>query len=165
MTQQKIISLDELLARLAEHRQRGQQIILANGCFDLLHVGHIRYLEGAKALAREGTGILVVGVNSDASVTQLKGVGRPLLAASDRAQLVAALRAVDYVVIFDAPTVADLIAQLRPDIHAKGTDYATDNVPERAVVAAYGGRVAIVGDPKRHSTRELIAEIVRRFRR
>lgn len=165
MTQQKILSLDQLQARLAEHRQRGQQIILANGCFDLLHVGHVRYLEGAKALVPEGLGVLVVGVNSDASVTRLKGAGRPLLPASDRAQLVAALRAVDYVVIFDAPTVADLIAQLRPDIHAKGTDYTADNVPERAVVAAYGGRVAIVGDPKQHSTRELIAEIVRRFRR
>lgn len=165
MTQQKILSLEQLQARLAEHRQRGQLIILANGCFDLLHVGHVRYLEGAKALVPEGSGVLVVGVNSDASVTQLKGAGRPLLPASDRAQLVAALRVVDYVVIFDALTVADLIVQLRPDIHAKGTDYTADNVPERAVVAAYGGRVAIVGDPKQHSTHELIAEIVGRFRR
>lgn len=161
MTQGKILSLDELAAHLAEPRRRGECIILANGCFDFLHVGHIRYLEGAKALG----GVLVVGVNSDASVARLKGPGRPLLPAADRARLVAALRAVDYVVIFDEPTVAGLLERLRPDVHAKGTDYAADTVPEREIARRLGCRVAIVGDPKQHSTRALMQEIARRFRR
>ena len=161
MTQEKILPLDDLAARLAEHRRRGERIILANGCFDLLHVGHIRYLEGAKALG----GVLVVGVNSDASVAQLKGPGRPLQAAADRARLVAALRAVDYVVVFDAPTVAGLLEQFKPDFHAKGTDYTPDSVPERDTAARVGCQVAIVGDPKQHSTRDLLGEILRRFRR
>lgn len=161
MTQEKILSLDDLATRLAEQRRRGERVILANGCFDLLHVGHIRYLEGAKALG----GVLVVGVNSDASVAQLKGPGRPLLAAADRARLVAALRAVDYVVVFDAPTVAGLLERLKPDFHAKGTDYTPDSVPERDTAARVGCQVAIVGDPKQHSTRDLLGEILRRFRR
>lgn len=161
MTQEKILSLDDLATRLAEQRRRGERVILANGCFDLLHVGHIRYLEGAKALG----GVLVVGVNSDASVAQLKGPGRPLLVAADRARLVAALRAVDYVVVFDAPTVAGLLERLKPDFHAKGTDYTPDSVPERDTAARVGCQVAIVGDPKQHSTRDLLGEILRSFRR
>jgi rfaE bifunctional protein nucleotidyltransferase chain/domain len=161
VTQEKILSLDDLATRLAEQRRRGERVVLANGCFDLLHVGHIRYLEGAKALG----GVLVVGVNSDASVAQLKGPGRPLLAAADRARLVAALRAVDYVVVFDAPTVAGLLERLKPDFHAKGTDYTPDSVPERDTAARVGCQVAIVGDPKQHSTRDLLGEILRRFRR
>ena len=128
---------------------------MANGCFDLLHVGHVRYLEGAKA---EGDR-LIVGVNDDRSVAGLKGPGRPILAASDRAELVAALRAVDYVIVFAEPTVARLLALLRPDVHCKGTDYTVDTVPERDVVAAYGGRTAIVGDAKNHATREMLTRI------
>lgn len=161
MTGTKILSLEALRDRLAEHRHRGQRIILANGCFDLLHVGHVRYLEGARG---EGD-VLVVGVNSDASVRHLKGSGRPLLSAPERAALVAALAAVDYVVVFDDLTVAPLIAALRPDVHAKGTDYTLETVPEREAVRAVGGRVAIVGDPKEHSTRDLLATIRQRFGR
>jgi rfaE bifunctional protein nucleotidyltransferase chain/domain len=161
VTENKIQPLETLVQRLAEHHRRGQRIVLANGCFDLLHVGHTRYLEGAK---REGE-VLVVGVNSDAGVRLLKGPGRPLLPASDRAALVAALAAVDYVVIFEEPTVAPLIEALRPDVHAKGTDYTPETVPEREAVRAVGGRVAIVGDPKQHSTRDLLADIRRRFGR
>ena len=161
MTENKIQRLETLVERLAAHRRRGQRIVLANGCFDLLHVGHTRYLEGAK---REGD-VLIVAVNSDAGVRALKGAGRPLLSASDRAALVAALAAVDYVVIFEEPTVAALIETLRPDVHAKGTDYTPDMVPEREAVRAIGGRVAIVGDPKQHSTRDLLADIRRRFGR
>lgn len=161
MTQTKILSLEGLRNRLAEHRRRGQRIVLANGCFDLLHVGHVRYLEGAR---REGD-VLVVGVNGDASVRHLKGSGRPLLSSPERAALVAALAVVDYVVIFDDLTVAPLIEALRPDVHAKGTDYTPDTVPEREAVRAVGGRVAIVGDPKQHSTRDLLATIRQRFGR
>ncbi len=161
VTQSKIVSLEELRRVLARHRRPGRRIVLANGCFDLLHVGHVRYLEAAK---QEGD-LLVVGVNSDASVAQLKGSGQPVLPARERAKLVAALRAVDYVVVFDAPTATPLIEALRPDVHAKGTDYTPDTVPEREALRAVGGRVAIVGDPKRHSTRDLFAAIRRRFRR
>jgi len=161
VTENKIQRLETLVERLAAHRRRGQRIVLANGCFDLLHVGHTRYLEGAK---REGD-VLIVAVNNDAGVRALKGPGRPLLSASDRAALVAALAAVDYVVIFEEPTVAALIETLRPDVHAKGTDYTPDMVPEREAVRAIGGRVAIVGDPKQHSTRDLLADIRRRFGR
>jgi rfaE bifunctional protein nucleotidyltransferase chain/domain len=160
VTEDKIQSLETLKQRLAEHRRRGQRVVLANGCFDLLHVGHARYLEGAK---REGD-VLVVGVNNDAGVRALKGPGRPLLPAPDRATLVAALAVVDYVLVFDEPTVAPLIAALRPDVHAKGTDYTPETVPERDAVRAVGGRVAIVGDPKQHSTRDLLADIRQRFR-
>ncbi len=151
-TRGKILAYEELRRRLEEHRRRGKRIVLANGCFDLLHVGHARYLAGAR---REGD-VLVVAVNSDASERRLKGAGRPLLPAEARAQLVAALRLVDYVVIFDEPNVKRLLDELRPAVHAKGTDYTADSVPERETAARLGIRVAIVGDPKRHSTRELI---------
>lgn len=161
MSEEKILSLEVLRERLGEHRRRGRRIVLANGCFDLLHVGHVRYLEGAR---REGD-MLVVAVNDDEGVRRLKGPGRPLLEASDRARLVAALAAVDYVVIFAEPTVTALIEGLRPDVHAKGTDYTPETVPEREAVRAVGGRVAIVGDPKDHSTRDLLAAIREKFRR
>ncbi len=151
----KIISCDLLRQKLAEHKRRGQRIVLANGCFDALHVGHIRYLEGARY---EGD-VLVVGVNADSSVSRLKGRGRPILDEKARALLVAALRCVDYVVLFAEPTVGRLLEVLRPDVHAKGTDYTADTVPERAVAARLGIRVAIVGDPKDHSTRELLDSI------
>lgn len=151
----KIVSRDALLGRLAEHRRHGQRIVLANGCFDTLHVGHIRYLEGARL---EGD-VVVVGVNSDSSVCKLKGPGRPILAEDARAQLVAALRCVDYVVLFAESTVEALLEELRPDVHAKGTDYTADTVPERALAARLGIRVAIVGDPKDHSTREFLESI------
>ena len=161
MTQAKILSLDALAARLEEARRRGLRIVLANGCFDLLHVGHIRYLEGAKARGN----VLVVGVNGDASVARLKGPGRPLLGAAERARLVAALGAVDYVVVFDNVTVDTLLERLRPHVHAKGTDYTTESVPEGETARRLGIEVAIVGDPKGHSTRALLATIARRFGR
>jgi len=151
----KIVSRNQLRAIVADRKLRGQRIVLANGCFDTLHVGHIRYLEGAR---REGD-ILIVGVNADSSVCALKGPGRPILDEQARAQLVAALRAVDYVVLFDEPNVEALLETLRPDVHAKGTDYTAETVPERATAARLGVRVAIVGDPKDHSTRELLASI------
>jgi rfaE bifunctional protein nucleotidyltransferase chain/domain len=150
-----VVTRDELLARAADARTRGRTIAFANGCFDLLHVGHVRYLESA---AQEAD-LLVVAINDDASVRQLKGEGRPILAAADRAELVAALRPVDLVVVFPEPTVGPLLEALRPDVHCKGTDYTVDSVPEREVVTAYGGRIAIVGDPKGHSTRGLLAQI------
>jgi rfaE bifunctional protein nucleotidyltransferase chain/domain len=151
----KIADRDVLRAKLAEHRRHGQRIVFANGCFDTLHVGHIRYLEGAR---REGD-ILVVGVNADSSVCQLKGPGRPILDEQARAQLVAALRPVDYVVLFAEPNVEALLEELRPDVHAKGTDYTAETVPEHAVAKRLGIRVAIVGDPKDHSTRELLESV------
>jgi rfaE bifunctional protein nucleotidyltransferase chain/domain len=154
-TRAKIVSRTSLREWLAEHRQRGQRIVLANGCFDLLHVGHVRYLEGAR---REGN-VLIVAANSDASTQGLKGSGRPILPEQARAELVAALAAVDYVVIFDEPDVRALLRELRPDVHAKGTDYTAETVPERDEAARLGIRVAIVGDPKQHSTRDLIARI------
>ncbi len=158
-TREKILSLDALQRRLAEHRRRGQRIVLANGCFDVLHVGHVRYLEGARREAE----VLVVAVNSDTSERGLKGPGRPILPERARAELVAAVRVVDYVVLFDEPNVEALLAALRPDVHAKGTDYTSDTVPERELAQRLGIRVAIVGDPKRHSTRELIARVRERF--
>ena len=151
----KIVARNVLREKLAERKSRGRHIVLANGCFDTLHVGHIRYLEGAR---REGD-ILVVGVNADSSVRNLKGPGRPILNEDARAQLVAALRCVDYVVLFAEPNVEALLEELRPDVHAKGTDYTADTVPERAVAARLGIRVAIVGDPKDHSTRALLESI------
>ncbi len=153
----KVVAREELARRLADERAAGRTIAFANGCFDLLHVGHIRYLESA---SREAD-ILVVAVNDDESVRRLKGEGRPILPAADRAELVAALRCVDYVVIFPEPTVGPLLTSLRPDVHCKGTDYTVDSVPERDIVLAYGGRTAIVGDPKDHSTRELLSRIAR----
>jgi len=153
----KVVARKELAQRLADERAAGRTIAFANGCFDLLHVGHVRYLESA---SREAD-ILVVAVNEDESVRRLKGEGRPILPAADRAELVAALRCVDYVVIFPEPTVGPLLTSLRPDVHCKGTDYTVDSVPERDIVLAYGGRTAIVGDPKDHSTRELLSRIAR----
>ena len=140
---------------VARDRVEGRTIAFANGCFDLLHVGHTRYLQGAAAEADR----LIVAVNDDGSVAALKGPGRPILAAPDRAELVAALRGVDYVILFGEATVERLLRLLRPDIHCKGTDYTVDSVPERAVVQSYGGRTAIVGDQKSHATRDLIARI------
>jgi len=139
-------------------RREGRRIVFANGCFDILHVGHIRYL----AEARRCGDVLVVGVNSDRAVATLKGEGRPILPADGRAELVAALESVDYVVIFDGLTAAEILLDLLPDVHCKGTDYAEDTVPEREVVKSFGGTVRIVGDPKNHSTRELLTEISRR---
>ena len=153
----EVLSRDELARRAEAERAAGRTIAFANGCFDLLHVGHIRYLESA---AQEAD-VLVVAVNDDDSVRRLKGAGRPILAAADRAELVAALRPVDYVVIFPEPTVGPLLEALRPDVHCKGTDYTVDSVPEREIVKAYGGRTAIVGDPKDHSTRDLLSRIAR----
>jgi rfaE bifunctional protein nucleotidyltransferase chain/domain len=152
-----VLSESELIDAVARDKAAGRTIALANGCFDLLHVGHVRYLESA---AREAD-VLVVAVNDDESVRRLKGEGRPILPAADRAELVAALRCVDYVVIFPEPTVGPLLTSLRPDVHCKGTDYTVDSVPEREIVLAYGGRTAIVGDPKDHSTRELLSRIAR----
>jgi D-glycero-beta-D-manno-heptose 1-phosphate adenylyltransferase len=139
-------------------RRERRRIALANGCFDILHVGHVRYLEGAK----ECGDVLVVGVNSDRSVADLKGAGRPLLPADARAELVAALEPVDYVVIFEELTAADILRDLRPDVHCKGTDYTVETVPERDIVKGYGGAIEIVGDPKNHSTRGLLMEMAQR---
>jgi rfaE bifunctional protein nucleotidyltransferase chain/domain len=150
--QNKILSREELRQRVAEWRQGGERIVLTNGCFDMLHVGHVRYLRGAKALG----GKVVVGLNSDESVLKLKGVGRPLMPEDERAEIVAALADVDAVVIFPEPDVRALIREVRPDIHAKGTDYTAESVPERDEVAACGGEVRIVGDAKDHSTTEFI---------
>ena len=150
-----ILSEAELLDAVARERKRGRTIAFANGCFDLLHVGHVRYLQGAR---REGD-CLIVAVNDDASVASLKGPGRPILPATARAELVAALRGVDYVVVFSDPNVERLLEAIRPDVHCKGTDYTVDSVPEREVVRRYGGRIAIVGDPKDHATRDLLARI------
>ena len=151
----KIVKREWLRGKIAEHKKRGQRIVFANGCFDTLHVGHIRYLEGAR---REGD-VLVVGVNSDSTVCALKGPGRPILDANARAVLVASLRAVDYVVLFSEATVEPLLEAFRPDVHAKGTDYTAETVPERAVAARLGISVAIVGDAKDHSTRELLESV------
>jgi len=152
-----IVTEDQLVEIVESERASGRRIAFANGCFDVLHVGHVRYLQGAAAEADR----LIVAVNGDRSVAELKGPGRPILTAADRAELVAALRGVDYVVVFADRTVERLLNAIRPDVHCKGTDYTVDSVPERAVVAAYGGRTAIVGDPKSHSTRELISRLSR----
>lgn len=151
----KVAPLAEVVQRCAEARAAGRTVALANGCFDLLHVGHVRYLQGARAEAD----VLVVGVNGDDSVRRLKGEGRPVMPAEDRAIVVAALRAVDHVVVFPEDDVKALLLALRPDVHCKGTDYTPDTVPERDVVRGYGGRVAIVGDPKDHDTRALLARL------
>jgi rfaE bifunctional protein nucleotidyltransferase chain/domain len=149
----KILSRAALSERVKQWRASGEQIVLTNGCFDLLHVGHIRYLRGAKALG----GKVIVALNSDASVQRIKGKDRPFMPQQERAEILAALTDVDALVIFDEPDVRALIRELRPDIHAKGTDYTRDNVPERDEVFAYGGRVEIVGDPKDHSSSELLS--------
>ncbi len=154
-TVNKIVARSELAARVAEWRRSGDQIILANGCFDLLHVGHVRYLSGAKALG----GKLVVAMNSDSSVRQLKGEGRPLMPEGERAEIIAALADVDAVVIFDEPDVRALIREIHPDVQAKGTDYTRETVPELDEVIACGGRVEIVGDPKDHSTTDILGHV------
>jgi D-glycero-beta-D-manno-heptose 1-phosphate adenylyltransferase len=151
----KVMSREELKKAIAEHKHGGKRVVFANGCFDTLHVGHVRYLEGAR---REGD-VLIVAVNDDASVRGLKGPGRPILNENARAELVAALRAVDFVVLFHEPNVEPLLEMLRPDVHAKGTDYSTDTVPERELASRLGIRVAIVGDPKDHSTRGFIETV------
>ena len=152
-----ILDRDELVRHVTCARETGARIVLANGCFDVLHVGHVRYLAGARQLGD----ILIVGINSDEQVAIQKGPGRPVLPAMERAEIVAALESVTYVTIFDEPTVEQLLLALKPDVHAKGTDYTTDSVPERDVVRSYGGEVAIVGDPKDHSTTEIIARLGR----
>ena len=151
----RILKREEVLARVQAARTSSARIVLANGCFDVLHVGHVRYLAGARELGD----VLVVGINSDAQVERLKGEGRPIMPATERAEIVAALESVTYVTIFDEPTVEQLLLTLKPDVHAKGTDYTEETVPERAVVRSYGGRVAIVGDPKDHSTSAILTRL------
>lgn len=151
----EVLTRETLLAAVAADRAAGRTVAFANGCFDLLHVGHVRYLQAAAAEADR----LVVAINDDRSVCSLKGPGRPILNEQNRAELIAALRGVDYVVIFPEPTVTPLLLALKPDVHCKGTDYTVDTVPERDTVRGYGGRIAIVGDPKDHSTRDLLARI------
>lgn len=150
-----ILQRNRLIARVAIERRDGAKIVLANGCFDLFHVGHIRYLAGAKQLGD----ILIVGINSDGQVRKLKGGNRPFMPETERAEMISALRFVDYVTIFDEPTVEELIRIVRPDFHAKGTDYTTETVPEKEIVKEYGGQTAIVGDPKDHSSTELIKKV------
>ena len=153
----RILSEDGLVAAIRVERVEGRTIAFANGCFDVLHVGHVRYLADAKAQADR----LVVAINDDESVRGLKGNGRPILTAADRAELVGALESVDYVVLFSDPDVNRLLRLLQPDVHCKGTDYTPETVPERETVLSYGGRIAIVGDPKDHSTRDLLSRIKR----
>jgi D-glycero-beta-D-manno-heptose 1-phosphate adenylyltransferase len=152
----KVKTVEELKAAMQCAQAQGRRVVLANGCFDLLHVGHIRYLQAAKSLGD----ILAVAVNSDSSVAAIKGAGRPVQPETERAEILGSLECVDYVTVFDAPTVDALLRDLRPDIHAKGTDYAEESVPERETVLSYGGQVAIAGDPKDHSTRDLIQTIL-----
>jgi rfaE bifunctional protein nucleotidyltransferase chain/domain len=154
-----VVSVEEAGRLVSSWRAQGKRLVLANGCFDLLHVGHVRYLQAARALGDA----LVVGLNSDASVRRLKGPGRPVMPAGERAELVAAVSGVDAVVVFDEDSADALIARLRPDVHAKGTDYTEQSVPERGTVEAVGAQVAIAGDPKTHSTKDLIAMILDRF--
>src|SRR3984885_4497292 len=158
MAAEKIVSREQLKERVAAWRKAGDSITLSNGCFDLLHVGHVRYLHAAKQLG----GRLIVAINSDDSVRALKGDGRPLMPAGERAEILSALADVDAVVIFPERDVRALIRELRPDVHAKGTDYAPDTVPERDVVTECGGRVEIVGDPKDHSASEIIRQRIGR---
>ena len=154
------MTLDEAVALADRLRAERKRIVLANGCFDLLHVGHVRYLRAARKLGD----VLFVGINSDAAVARLKGRGRPLVPATERAEILMALREVDHVVVFEEDTADQLVASLRPHVHAKGTDYGASSVPEAATVQKVGGRVEIVGDPKDHSSRDLIARIVEQFR-
>ncbi len=152
----RILERNRVIARVAIMRKGGARIVFANGCFDILHVGHVRYLEAARALGD----LLVVGINSDAQVRALKGEGRPFMPERERAEVVASIRAVDLVTIFPEPTVAPLLLAIRPDIHAKGTDYTAETVPERDVVRSYGGRIQIVGDPKDHSSTEIARKVI-----
>lgn len=156
-TRQKILSRSGLCDVLAEHRRLGRTIVLANGIFDLLHVGHVRYLQAAK---EEGS-VLVVAVNSDSSTRAQKGAGRPIMTERARAAAVAALEVVDYVVIFDEANVNELLREIHPQVHAKGTDYSADTVPERELARSLGIRTVICGDPKDHSTRDLLSRIRR----
>lgn len=151
-TSQRILDRERLIERVALARKEGARIVFANGCFDVLHVGHVRYLEAAKALGD----LLIVGINSDEQTRRLKGEGRPLMPEDQRAEIISSLEVVDFVTVFDEPTVAELLLALKPDIHAKGTDYTEDSVPERDVVRSFGGRVAIVGDPKHYSSSEIV---------
>jgi D-glycero-beta-D-manno-heptose 1-phosphate adenylyltransferase len=151
----RILSREELMDRVTAARALGAKIVFANGCFDVLHVGHVRYLASARALGD----LLIVGVNSDDQVAIQKGAGRPILPSTERAEIVASLDSVDYVTVFGEPTVEQLLLALKPDIHAKGTDYTEETVPERDVVRSYGGQVAIVGDPKDHSTSSLLSRL------
>ena len=154
-----LVSIEEAVRLASAWRAQGKRVVLANGCFDLLHVGHVRYLEAARSLGD----VLLVALNGDAAVRRLKGPGRPLMPAAERAELVGALAGVDAVLVFDDDRADALIARLRPDIHAKGTDYSEESVPEREAVLAAGGRVAIAGDPKAHATEDLIRTILERF--
>jgi len=154
-----ILDRTELVERIKIERLENKKIVLANGCFDLFHVGHVRYLAGAKDLGD----CLIVAVNSDAQVRLLKGENRPFMPETERAEIIAAFRFVDYVTIFDEPTVKELLRAARPDFHAKGTDYTVDSVPEREIVRQFGGRTAIVGDPKNHSSTDLIQRVGRKF--
>lgn len=151
----RILSREDLIDRVKSARAKGARIVFANGCFDVLHVGHVRYLASARSLGD----LLIVGVNSDDQVAMQKGAGRPILPSTERAEIVASLDSVDYVTVFAEPTVEQLLLALKPDIHAKGTDYTEETVPERDVVRSYGGRVAIVGDPKDHSTSEILTRL------
>ena len=158
--QSKIKTIEELKILVPQIRASGRRIVFANGCFDLIHAGHVRYLQGAKALGD----VLILGINSDACVRALKGRGRPLQTEADRVEILASMECVDFVLTFDAMTVDGILGELKPDVHAKGTDYTEESVPERETVRAYGGQVAIVGDPKDHSTRDLIKDVLSRFR-
>lgn len=151
----KILPQEKLAETISKTRSKGRQIVFANGCFDLLHVGHIRYLVAARELGD----LLVVAINSDRIVRKLKGANRPMMTELERAEIIAALGCVDYVTIFDTPTVTELLLLLKPDIHAKGTDYTLETVPEREIVKSYGGKVAIVGDPKDHSTTAILEQL------
>jgi len=148
----RILDRETVISKTKLAKQAGQTIVFANGCFDVLHAGHIRYLQGARALGE----VLVVAINSDEQVKALKGNGRPILGERDRAELVASIEGVEFVTIFDEPTVEQLLLAIKPDVHAKGTDYTEETVPERDVVRSFGGRTAIVGDPKNHSTSEML---------
>lgn len=152
----RVLSRESVISETRSARQAGKTIVFANGCFDVLHAGHIRYLQGARELGD----VLVVAINADKQVKALKGIGRPILGELERAELVASLEGVDFVTIFDEPTVEQLLLAIKPDVHAKGTDYTEETVPERDVVRSFGGRIAIVGDPKNHST----SEILKRFK-
>jgi rfaE bifunctional protein nucleotidyltransferase chain/domain len=156
----KVKSIHELKLLVREAQSRGLRVVFTNGCFDLLHVGHIRYLQAARALGD----LLVLAINSDASVRAGKGRGRPIQCQEDRAEILTSLECVDYLVVFDAPTVDMLLLDVKPDIHAKGTDYTVETVPERETVLSYGGEIAIAGDPKDHSTRNLIRAVLSSFR-
>lgn len=155
-----ILTESQLIEHVIRDRSVGRTIAFANGCFDLLHVGHVRYLQGAAQQADR----LIVAINDDASVARLKGPGRPIMSEGDRAELVNALHGIDYVVLFGEANVERLLLLIKPDVHCKGTDYTVDSVPERATVQSYGGRTAIVGDPKDHATRDLLAKIAQPIR-